>query len=358
MQLSIFKNRSLPMKQYVINSPVVYNFFKRPIVAHRVFNVIRQTRPKYLYLFSDGPRDKAEEKLINQNRQLIDDLIDWDCEVIKYYLNTNLGMDRIMKLTFEEVFKNHDRMIFLEEDILPSLSFFRFCDDLLEYYKNDESVYLIGGMNSLEKYPNYSDSDPSYIFKEVVSTWGMAIWKRSYALMQYDLSFLDSPYYSEVVKNNLTYKNKFNTFQHMMLKRDNPEKIPFDGEFYLMGLNHNIMYNSVAILPSRNLVLNIGDTEGAENGDEIIMYPRAMRNNSKLSLYEINFPLKHPPFKIVDYYSEIHLSKQPKLFLKFINKIERGLRVLIFGGPKKFFKKTKRFIKRTIGYDRHLRRYK
>lgn len=110
-----------------------------------------------------------------------------------------------------------------------------------------------------------------------------------------------------------------------------------------MGLNHNIMYNSVAILPSKNLLLNIGDTEGAENGDEIIMYPKVMIKKSKLSLYEIDFPLNHPPFKIVDYYSEIYLSNQPNMFLKLIYKIERGLRVLIFGGPKKFYKNTKRF---------------
>lgn len=347
------------MNNEVINSPVVFNFFKRPSVSKRVFSVIREVRPKILYLISDGPRDKDEEKLVTENRMMIEGMIDWDCEVDRLYSNINFGMDKLMKLTFEKVFASYDRMIFLEEDILPSISFFQYCDELLELYKDDDSVYLIGGMNFLETYPNYSKDDPSYFFTERVSTWGMALWKRTYELIQYDLSFLDNPYYLNAVKSNFLNKKKSYYYQHMMLKKNSPEKIPFDGEYTLRGLNQNILYNSMAITPSRNLVLNIGDTEGSENADDIKMYPKSMRRNALMTLYELDFPLIHPVFKIVDFeYGRIQSTFKTKSFFKPFIKVERALRILVFGGPKKFLRKLLKFFSRKFGYERSRGQYK
>lgn len=218
---------------------------------------------------------------------------------------------------------------------------------------------MIGGMNFLEKYPYYSDSDPSYFFTERVSTWGMAFWRRTYEKIQYDLSFLDNPYYLNVVRSNLVRKGKKYYYQHMMLKKNNPEKIQFDGEYTLRGLNQNVLYNSMAITPSRNLVLNIGDTEGSENADDIKMYPRSMRKNAQMKLYELDFPLTHPVFKIVDYeYGRIQSTFKTKSFFKPFIKVERALRILVFGGPRRFLRKSLKFFARKFGYERSRGQYK
>ena len=347
------------MEYKEIKSPVVYNFFKRPSVSMEVFSVIREVKPKYLYLYSDGPRNSEEEIQIHKNRLLIDQMIDWKCEVHRYYSDINLGMDKLMAITFREVFSNHDRMIFLEEDILATRSFFYFCDELLEKYKKDNSVYLIGGMNFLEKYPDFSDQDPSYFFTERVSTWGMALWKRTYELIQYDLSFVDNPYNNAALRSNFIHKNKIKYYQHLMLKKNNPEIIPFDGEFILRGLNQNILYNSVAITPARNLVQNIGDTSGAENGDELKMYPKSMRKIALMRKFEIEFPLRHPEFKIIDYnYGKLLSKSAPKFYIYPFIKLERAIRILIFGGPNRFKYKFKRFLIRVLKYERSKRKYK
>lgn len=330
--------------------PVVYNFFVRPQISKKVFHEIKKFKPRILYLVSDGPRNEREKEIISLNRNQIEEMIDWECEVEKIYSNVNIGFD-IMKITYQEVFKKNDMMIFLEEDILPTQSFFHFCNELLIKYKDDPSIYIITGMNFLGKYP---DDGPSYFFVNSGSTWGMGLWKRTIELFQEDLSILDNKYINSIIKENMKIKNKYHHYQHLMVKKNEEDAYIKDGELYLMGFNQNILYNSLAIVPSVNLVENIGDCEGSENSDKMIMLPKKMRYISNLSASEIEFPLKHPEFKIVDYvYGGLtaKLSPNSNAVSCVYYKFERGLRILIFGGPRYFYSKLKKFIIKLIYYE-------
>lgn len=341
-----------------ITAPVVYNFFIRPEVSIKVFNEIRKAKPKKLFLISDGPRNSFEKKLVEENRNQIDSLIDWNCSVVRLYCQKNQGMDQIMEMTYELVFSKYDRMIFLEEDLLPNQSFFYFCDELLEKYKDDESIYLISGINFLGKYP---DVGPSYFFVDSSSTWGMAIWKRTYATMQKDLSIMDNPYYSQVIRRLMMRRGRFGFYQHLMLKKFSPEKIRLDGEFWLMGFNQNILFNSLNIVPSVSLVKNIGDVSNSEHSDEIKFLPKRMRILSEIISYELEFPLVHPEYKIVDFeYTELkNLRYRPNgKLLSLIIKIERAIRILVFGGYKKFYFKLNLGLNRYWNYSRHKNKFK
>lgn len=341
----------------MIKSPVVYNFFVRPEISKIVFEQIRKAKPNILFLVSDGPRSKDENKIILSHRKQIEDMIDWDCKVNKLYFENNIGVDKIMISTYEGVFKNYDRMIFLEEDILPDLSFFGFCDQILEKYKDDESIYLIGGMNFLEEYPK--NENPSYFFVNTTSTWGMAIWRRTFETMQRDLSILDDDYLMIAIKENFKYKRKENHYKHLIFKKKYPKSLYPDYEFWLMGFNQNILYNSLAIVPSKNLVLNIGDTSNSENSDDIKLYPKRMRKIANMKLYNMDLNLTHPKFKVVDFnYNKILSRKNVNSVLRSIDKIERAMRILIFGGPKYFVIKLKKRYHKYRNYDRFTRKIK
>lgn len=342
----------------MLTSPVVYNFFIRPVISRRVFSEIRKAKPGKLFLISDGPRNNREHNLIIENRAQIDSMIDWDCLVTRLYLDTNHGMDETMRLTYELVFSSEDRMIFLEEDIFPSISFFHFCDELLEKYKYDESVFLISGMNFLEKYPS---DGPSYFFVDTTSVWGMAIWKRTYTSMQEDLSIMDDEYYSKTIRRLMIRRDRLGFYQHLMLKKSSPNKIKLDGEFWLMGFNQNILYNALNIVPQVNLVLNIGNSVDAEHSDPVILLPKRMRQLSEMKLFELDFPIVHPKFKIVDYEYRYLLNKKSPTFPrlnKISNKIERAVRILVFGGHRKFYNKLKFSISRYWNYSRQKNRFK
>jgi len=322
-------------------SPIVYNLFKRPNIVKLVLNRIKSVEPGIVYLFSDGARNNRELELIEESRRIALEIVDWSCELKIFFLDNNIGSDKMTKYIFSEVFSNHDRLIYLEEDMLPSLSFFSFCDELLEFYKDDESVYLIGGMNFIQNYPQ--SNTYSYIFQNYTSTWGIALWKRTFERLDYKLKYLNDEYYNNLIKYKLYKSNK--KFHKVLLDLPHNKKVG-EGEFWLMGYNDNLLNNGLAIVPTRNLVRNIGDSEGAENGDDRKLLSFFQRWIFDILEEDIEFPLKHQELKIVDEYYFDMVMKRSRIgpAKLVIIKLERAIRILFFKGPKALFLKIKKTI--------------
>ena len=72
------------------STPVIFLIFRRPELTARVFGAIRQAQPSKLLIIADGPRSEAEAELCHQTRTVTEQ-IDWDCEVLRNYSDTNLG---------------------------------------------------------------------------------------------------------------------------------------------------------------------------------------------------------------------------------------------------------------------------
>jgi len=131
-----------------LKSPVVFIIFNRPETTKRVFDAIKKAKPSTLFVIADGPRENKPGKKdkCEETRKIIDQ-VDWDCKVIKNFSDQNLGCKKRLSSEFDWVFSQTDRAIFLEDDCLPSQSFFQFCDELLERYKDDERITNITGIN-------------------------------------------------------------------------------------------------------------------------------------------------------------------------------------------------------------------
>jgi len=75
------------------------------------------------------------------------------------------------------IFANEEEAIILEDDCLPHPTFFRFCEELLERYRDDERVTMISGDNfqfGKQRTPY------SYYFSRYVHVWGWASWRRAW----------------------------------------------------------------------------------------------------------------------------------------------------------------------------------
>jgi hypothetical protein len=332
-----------------MRSPISYNIFKRISVSKKVFERIREVKPRKLYLFSDGPRNSHESILIEQNRNQILEMIDWDCDLRIHFLQENIGIENMWDLTFAEVFKEDDRIIVLEEDILPSLDFFRFCDELLEYYKDDTRVYKIGGYNALGEYT--SDSNHSYFFSEVASSWGMATWRRVYESIDKNVNILDDPYYSSIIKDRFKMSaGGLHWYKHLKMLNSRPDLAIDSAEFWFLGLNENILFSQVSIIPSLNLISNLGNSDGAEHSDENKVLTKSQRLPYLTKILKLDFPLNHPKYMMVDYLfyrKVVELSKRNAL-LKFLDKIERSYRIIRYKGVKNFIIKLNNYSKRIV----------
>lgn len=118
------------VKSYLIDIPVLLIFMARPKQFEKVFEQVKIARPSRLFLYQDGPRKDKPEDLENIKRcREIAENIDWDCEVFKMYQEKNVGCDPSEYIAQKWMFSNVDRGVILEDDDVPSQSFFPFCKE-------------------------------------------------------------------------------------------------------------------------------------------------------------------------------------------------------------------------------------
>ena len=325
------------MKPFLVDVPVRINIWIRPECQKRQFEVLKEARPSILFIQSDGGRNDEEWAAIYENRKLFDDGIDWDCTIYKIYEDKNLGLYTMGKKVSSFIWKHVDRCIFLEDDILPSVSFFRYCAELLEKYKDDERIECICGMNHLGISENVN---ADYFFSRAGSIWGTAIWKRTIDMRDTTLSYKDDPYILALLKQrtkrNPAFKRKILGYMH------NPT---YDGHIPDSEFFHSLamyQHNQLQIIPKKNLISNIGCTEDSAHSDSLKNLPRGIRRIFNMETYEIDFPLKHNDFIIPDVAYE---KKRNRIvghnhpFVSFYRKCVRAFKIFMHGDLKRLFKK-------------------
>ncbi len=157
--------------------PILLLIFNRPDLTKKVFDQIKKAKPTQLFIAADGPRvgREHEQELCAQARATVD-LIDWDCEVKTLFRDTNLGCGLGVSSAINWFFDHVEEGIILEDDCIPDLSFFSFCQTMLEQYRHDDRVAMISGTNVL---PNQSVRESSYSFARYYDIWGWATWRRA-----------------------------------------------------------------------------------------------------------------------------------------------------------------------------------
>lgn len=303
------------MKPFLVDVPVRVAIWIRPDCQRKQFEIIRQARPSILFLTSDGGRNENEWELIKQCRAIFDD-VDWECTIYKIFEDKNLGLYTFATKSSKFIWDHVDRCIFLEDDYVMSVSFFRFCAELLEKYKDDERIQMITGNNPLEIYQDVLPYD--YFFSENGwSIWGTATWRKRYVDRVYPLPYANDKYVLDRLKENLSpfwYKKAKGYANGEIVDKHLPA-----GEYYY-GVN-GALFHRVNIVPSRNMISNIG-VEGTHSGK----YQNMTRKTKKLffsKTYEVNFPMKEPQFVIDDknfarqYEMALSHDKKPLFFVPF-----------------------------------------
>ena len=269
---------------------------------------------------ADGPRRKKEgEKEKTELVRKICANIDWECNIRTLYRNENLGCKEAVSNAISWFFENEEMGIILEDDCLPDHSFFFYCQELLEKYKNDTRIMSISGVNFQKE--KLSDGY-SYYFSRYVHIWGWATWRRAWNY--YDKEMKLWPVAKEnhlidriVIKKserkywnkyfNLTYKGQIDTWDYQWT-------------FTCW------MQSGLSIIPATNLVRNIGFGPAATHTKELNIF-------SNMTVVQLNFPLVYPeyvlPNKIADNYTSSLMFTIPCLLNRGINRI---IKKLSFGG--------------------------
>ena len=292
-----------------IRVPVLLIIFNRPDTTRRVFESIRRARPPRLYVAADGPRAHNTDDIekCTEARRIVRE-VDWDCEVSTLFHDVNLNCGVAPSTACSWFFKHESEGIILEDDCLPVQSFFWFCQELLERYRNDTRVMHIGGNNFLNGWKR--DQDYSYYFSRSGHIWGWATWRRAWKFFDYELNL-----YQQVKRNNffnsffLNWPEKLYRLRKFEKTTDPNTRVDWwDYQWDFARYVHS----GLAIVPEKNLVQNLGF------GDSGTHTRNGNSPNADMKAEDIEVPLRHPPFMIRDQASD------RKYFRNFLHDIVRA----------------------------------
>jgi hypothetical protein len=297
------------MAASLLKTAVLLIIFNRAQTTKLVFDAIRKARPPKLYVAADGPRPDVESDLIKckEARKIIDQ-VDWACEVKTLFHDKNLNCGRAPSAAMTWFFENEEEGIILEDDCLPSSSFFMFCQDLLERYRDDTRVMHIGGNNFLDGWCR--DADYSYYFSKSGHIWGWATWRRAWKAFDFDILLYEklkqNGFFENFFLNGLEKFYRLRKFDKTAANRGTVDWWDYQWDFARYS------HSGLAIVPHRNLVKNLGF--GADATHTV----NSKDKMTSMEAQELQFPLKHPPFVIRD------IESDKKYFSKFIKDVIRS----------------------------------
>ena len=276
--------------------------FNRPDLTEQVFRAVAAARPRRLFLIADGPRpDHAEDSARCARARAVVEQVDWECDVRRNYSDVNLGCGLRPATGISWVFEHVDAAIILEDDCVPHPTFFPYCEELLERFRDDPRVMLIAGHNPYTFAPSVSRAH-SYRFSRMVDTWGWATWARAW--MHHDMGVERWPerrrqmLLQEVSDHPCFLAELTAALDAASAKNGNVDYWDYQWAFALWA------QAGLAVAPTVNLVSNRGFRDDATHTRD----PDDRYANSTVSPMEC--PLRHPPFTVCDVEADRYAMEQ------------------------------------------------
>tara|TARA_Y100001972_G_C7653143_1_gene328585 strand:+ start:1504 stop:2445 length:942 start_codon:yes stop_codon:yes gene_type:complete len=267
--------------------PILILIFNRPDKTELLIKHLSAVKPRKLYIAADGPRTNREQEITDKTRKIIDDHINWDCDVQRLYRSENLGLRVAVSSAIDWFFEKEQSGVILEDDCLPDPTFFRFCTELLEKYRDEDRIMHISALNS---FPTQSDPN-GYYFSIYPKSWGWATWKRAWK--RYD----DSVEKYQIASKSNKWKAMFQTaldmtFWKLIIEKMSTKNSKMRSTSWAYFWTLSVRYHDgLCINPNVNTIQNIGFDLDATNTSESGNFSNYMRN---IEVESIQFPLIHP----------------------------------------------------------------
>jgi hypothetical protein len=264
-------------------APVLFLIFNRPEPTREVFEAIRAHQPARLYVAADGPRpEKPGEWTLCAETRAVLKSIDWDCKVQTLFRDQNLGCGTAVSEAINWFFDQEEEGIILEDDCLPDPSFFPFCEEMLERYRESHKVGSVSGNNFL---PKALHMEKPYGFSKYVQIWGWATWRRFWNNYDFRLTG-DWAEWDEIIRRTNPVQNQANYWLQIFNALQTGLIDTWDFQVMFSSWRHGYVH----IFPSQNLVTNLGyDKEATHTNFES---PLANLERGSINDYQITLPTK------------------------------------------------------------------
>lgn len=242
--------------------PILLLGFNRPEECLQVISALREIGAKKIYFSVDGPRlnSDSDSLKVEMVRQL-QSQFDWGCELKTRFLDENLGCKLAISSGISWFFENVDEGIILEDDCVPNMDFFIFCERMLEKYRSSDKVMHISGTSYL---PSSKDHSSNHYFSTLHDVWGWATWKSAWDYFTINIKYPDKESEDKILINYFGSKKVAKWF-HRYLEDSKSPNCTLWSTYWSYAL---ITKNALSVAPVVNLVQNIGFREGASHGSD------------------------------------------------------------------------------------------
>jgi len=317
-KLSVTVDLATSTLPQAFNTAVLFLVFNRLDTTKQVFSEIREAKPPRFYIASDGARTsrEGEDIVVQSIRDYLKNNIDWECEVKTLFRDKNLGCKHAVSEAITWFFENEEMGIILEDDCLPDATFFYFCQELLERYRDDQRIGMISGDNF--QFGNRRNDD-SYYFSKYVHIWGWATWRDRW-IGSYDVTMAK---WSRVRDEGLLIdilgsRREAGVWQKTFEKAYCSEIDTWDYQWVFA----NFLEGRMSILPNVNMISNVGFNEAATHTlgeSDLANIPR----------HAVEFPLIHPLGFIINRQADLYTGNRyihVSLMSRIINKLMKLFR--------------------------------
>lgn len=264
--------------------PVLLILFNRPRYAALVLDEVRRARPARLYLAVDGGRDPAKHPDDARLTQACRDLaaaVDWPCEVVTRFSETNQGCGRGPSNAISWFFSREEAGIILEDDCVPGATFFRFCAEMLARYADVPEVMHISGNNFAASHAGKVYGGRSYGFTRYAQVWGWATWARAWRAFDYEVAGIREADPAVFRAAGIDRLRQVAHHRRVMsvLGRHRHDVWDYQWQYAVMK------QRGLCVSPAVNQVTNIGTGDDATHTGDLV----------SVESRPLPFPLVHPP---------------------------------------------------------------
>lgn len=170
-------------------APIILFVYNRPehtrstINKLSLCNLASQTP---LIIFSDAASKVEQEKSVMETRACLEKVKGFQSVQI-IYREENLGLARSITKGLNDVFKEHEKVIVLEDDMLVGKHFLEFMNSALDKYANENRVWTVSGYSY--NLPFRFSKNPYFLKTSSNQAW--ATWKRVWQDISFEIDNLE-----------------------------------------------------------------------------------------------------------------------------------------------------------------------